>query len=286
MKLWITGAKGLVGTALQNLCKKEEIAFTATSREDLDISSLKHIKDFLHSPAGKGVTHIINCAAYTNVDQAEKEPELAHQINALGPENLGTVAHHLDLKLIHLSSDYVFGIAGSKPFIETDVCQPASTYARTKYEGEQRLLEAYPQACVLRTSWVFGKGGKNFVSSIFDKIQKEEKIYVVSDQRNRLTYVHDLTQAILSLLCHSGVFHFANQGETSRFEVAQQMIQTAQDRGLPVTCREVFAVDSSAFPQLAQRPHYSALDTTKIEQLLGISPRSWETTIKEFIHAI
>jgi dTDP-4-dehydrorhamnose reductase len=285
MKLWITGAKGLVGTALQNLCHKQEIEFAATSREDLDISSLKHIKDFLHSPTGKDITHIINCAAYTNVDQAEKESELAHQINALGPENLGTVAHHFDLKLIHLSSDYVFGIAGSKPFTETDVCQPASTYARTKYEGEQRLLEAYPQACVLRTSWVFGKGGKNFVSSILDKIQKEEKIYVVSDQRNRLTYVHDLTHAILSLLCHSGVFHFANQGETSRFEVAQQMIQTAQDRGLPIACREVFAVDSSAFPQLAQRPHYSTLDTTKIEQLLGISPRSWETTIKEFIHA-
>jgi len=257
----------------------------ATSHQELDISSLKHIKDFLHSPEGKDVTHIINCAAYTNVDQAEKEPELAHQINALGPENLGTAAHHFDLKMVHLSSDYVFGIAGKRPFTETDACEPASTYARTKYEGEQLLLEVLPQACVLRTSWVFGQGGKNFVSAIFDKIQKEEKIYVVSDQRNRLTYVHDLTQAILSLLCHSGIFHFANQGETSRFEVAQQMMQSAQDRGLPVICREIFAVDSSAFPQLAKRPLYSALDTTKIENLLGISPRSWETTIKEFIHA-
>lgn len=286
MKLWITGSKGLVGTALQNLCKKEQIAFTATSREEVDISSLKHTKDFLHSPDGKDVTHIINCAAYTNVDQAEKEPEIAQSVNALGPENLGTVAHHFDLKVLHLSSDYVFGIAGGRPFTETDACQPMNTYARTKYEGEQRLLEAYPQACILRTSWVFGQGGKNFVSSILDKIQKEEKIYVVSDQRNRLTYVHDLAEAILSLLCHSGIFHFANQGETSRFEVAQQMIQSAQDRGLPVTCREVFAVNSSAYPQLAQRPLYSALDTTKIENLLGVSPRSWETTIKEYIHAI
>jgi dTDP-4-dehydrorhamnose reductase len=286
MKIWITGSKGLVGTALQTLCKNEQIEFVATSREGVDISSLKHIKDFLHSPEGKYITHIINCAAYTNVDQAEKEPELAHQINVIGPENLGTVAHHFDLKVIHLSSDYVFGIAGERPFTETDSCQPASIYARTKYEGEQRLLEAYPQACVLRTSWVFGQGGKNFVSSIFDKIQKEEKIYVVSDQRSRLTYVQDLAEAILSLLCHSGIFHFANQGETSRFEVAQQMIQTAQDRGLPVACQEIFAVNSSAFPQLAQRPLYSALDTTKIENLLGISPRSWESTIKEFIHAI
>jgi dTDP-4-dehydrorhamnose reductase len=286
MKLWITGSRGLVGTALQNRCQDEGIEYVATSREELDISSLKHIKDFLHSPAGKDITHIINCAAYTNVDQAENEQELAHQINAIGPENLGSVAHHFDLKLIHLSSDYVFGIVGDRPFIETDSCKPVSTYAKTKYEGEQRLLEVNPQACILRTSWVFGQGGKNFVSSILNKIQKEEKIYVVSDQRNRLTYVQDLSQAILSLLCHSGIFHFANQGETSRFEVAQQMIQTAQDRGLPIACREVFAVDSSAFPQLAKRPLYSALDTTKIENLLGISPRTWETTIKEFIHAI
>ncbi len=286
MKLWITGAKGLVGTALQNLCKKEMIPFAATSHADVDISSLKHIKDFLHSPQGKDITHIINCAAYTNVDQAEKEPETAHRINAIGPENLGTVAHHFDLKMLHLSSDYVFGIAGDRPFTETDACQPASTYARTKYEGENRLLETFPQACILRTSWVFGQGGKNFVSSILDKIQKEEKIYVVSDQRNRLTYVDDLAQAILSLLCHSGVFHFANQGETSRFEVAKQMVQAAHDRGLPVACREILAVNSSAFPQLAKRPVYSALDTTKIENLLGVSPRSWETAIKEFIHAL
>jgi dTDP-4-dehydrorhamnose reductase len=286
MKLWITGSRGLVGTALQNRCQAEGIEYVATSHQELDISSLKHSKDFLHTPAGKGITHIINCAAYTNVDQAETEQEIAHQINAIGPENLGSVAHHFDLKLIHLSSDYVFGITGNRPFTETDPCQPASTYAKTKYEGEQRLLEVLPQACILRTSWVFGQGGKNFVSSLLNKIQKEEKIYVVSDQRNRLTYVHDLSQAILSLLCHSGIFHFANQGETSRFEVAQQIIQTAQDRGLPVACREVFAVDSSAFPQLAKRPLYSALDTTKIENLLGISPRTWETTIKEFIHAL
>ncbi|HEX2579636.1 MAG TPA: dTDP-4-dehydrorhamnose reductase [Rhabdochlamydiaceae bacterium] len=284
MKLWITGAKGLVAAAVQNRCRDEKIAYIATSRQELDISSPKHTKDFLHSH--KDITHIINCAAYTKVDQAEKEPDLAHQINALGPENLGNVARHFDLKLIHLSSDYVFGIAGERPFTETDPCKPASTYARTKYEGEQRLLDVYPQACILRTSWVFGQGGKNFVSSIFDKIQKEEKIYVDNDQRNRLTYVQDLTQAILSLLCHSGIFHFANRGETSRFEVAQQMIETAQDKGIPLACKEVFAVNSSAFPQLAQRPMYSALDTTKIENLLGLSPRSWETTIKEFIHEL
>jgi dTDP-4-dehydrorhamnose reductase len=286
MKLWITGAKGLVGTSLQKLCTAQGIDFTATSHQDLDISSLQHVKKFLHSPESKGITHIVNCAAYTNVDQAEKEPESARLINAVGPENLGTAAQIFDLKMLHLSTDYVFGLEGSKPFTEIDHCMPASIYARTKYEGELLLLDACPQACILRTSWVFGQGGKNFVSFLLDKIQKEEKISVVSDQRNRLTYVDDLAEAILALLCHSGVFHFANHGETSRFEVAECMVKTAKEKGLPVACRELVAVSSSAFPQLARRPLYSALDTTKIESMLGISPRPWETALKEYIHAL
>ena len=286
MKLWITGSQGLVGKALQERCKKEQVEFVATSRDQVDISSLKHMKDFLHSSEGKEATHIINCAAYTNVDQAEKQSEIAYLINVIGAENVGTVAHQFDLKALHISSDYVFGLAGNRPFTETDACQPASVYAKTKYEGEQRLLEAYPQACVLRTSWVYGQGGKNFVSSILDKIQKEAKIYVVSDQRNRLNYVNELTEVILSLLCHSGIFHFANRGETSRFNVAEQMLATVQGRGLPFVCKQVVAVNSSAFPQLAKRPQYSALDTTKIEHLLGISPRPWEITLKDYIYAL
>jgi dTDP-4-dehydrorhamnose reductase len=286
MKLWITGAQGLVATALQNLCGQQAIAHVATSKEQVDIASPQQVKKFLHSQEGLTITHIVNCAAYTNVDQAEKEPEKAHRANVLGPENLGTIASHHDLKLLHLSSDYVFGIEGSRPFTESDHCRPASVYAKTKYEGEQRLLEAYPQACILRTSWVFGKGGKNFVSALLDKIQKEEKIYVVHDQRNRMTYVADLADAILSLLCHSGVFHFANQGETSRFEVAQAMIQNVQERGLPVACREIIPVEASTFPQLAHRPTYSALDTAKIERMLGMMPRPWDSALKEFIHAL
>jgi dTDP-4-dehydrorhamnose reductase len=286
MKLWITGAAGLVGTALQKLCLAQGIEFVATSRDQVDISSLQHVKRFLHSEESKGVTHIVNCAAYTNVDEAEKEPETAHLVNAVGPENLGIAAHMFDLKIIHISTDYVFGLEGSKPFTETDDCTPASVYARTKHEGEQRLLDSHPQACILRTSWVFGKGGKNFVSSLLEKIQKEEKISVVSDQQSRLTYVEDLAEALLALLCHSGIFHFANQGETSRFEVAKCMVETAKARGMPVACQELIAVNSAAFPQIAKRPIYSALDTKKIESLLGIAPRSWEIALKEYIHAL
>ncbi len=286
MKLWITGSNGLVGTAVQNLCQKQAISYVATQRDELDITSLQHVKKFLKTIEGSDVTHIVNCAAYTNVDQAEKEPSLAHLVNALGPENLATAAQQHDLHLLHLSTDYVFGEGGKRPFSETDPCTPANVYAKTKYEGEQRLLQAHPQACILRTSWVFGKGGKNFISSLLDKIQKEEKIYVISDQRNRLTYVNDLAEALLSLLCHSGIFHFANQGETSRFEVAEKMLKDLQEKGVGLTCREVIPADSSTFSQIAKRPSYSALDTAKIEALLRKPPRPWQEALKEFIDAL
>lgn len=283
MKLWITGSQGLVGAALIRYCMQEGIDHVATNRSLVDVSSMQQIKKFIHSPEGAGVTHIINCAAYTNVDQAEKESDQAHLINAMGPENLGHVAHRNNLKIVHLSTDYVFGLNGEKPFTEKDRCSPVSIYAQTKYEGENRLLDAYPQACILRTSWVFGQGGKNFVSFLLDKIQKEEKIYVVHDQRNRATYVQDLCAALLAIICHSGIFHFANHGETSRFEIAQKMVEIAAAQGMPIACKEVVSVNSSSFFQAAKRPIYSALDTEKIEAILGIKPRLWESALKDFL---
>jgi dTDP-4-dehydrorhamnose reductase len=286
MKIWITGGRGFVGNALKKVCRAEEIDCITTGRDLVDITSPQQIKRFLRSPQGAGITHVINCAAYTNVDLAEQDVEEAFLVNAKAPEYLGHIAHTHDLQMIHLSTDYVFGTDGKQPFKETDRCDPASVYAKTKLEGESRLLEAFPQACIVRTSWVFGPGGKNFVSAFLDKIQREEAVYAVTDQKNRATYVHDLAQTLLALAGQSGIFHFANQGETSRFEIAQKMVQFVKDRGMNIACKEVIGVESSAFPQIAKRPVYSALDTCKIEALLGLTPRPWEEALKEFIYAL
>lgn len=286
MKIWITGAQGLVGSALKKICKSERIDHVTTGRDLVDITSSQQIKKFLRSPEGVSITHVINCAAYTNVDQAEQNAEEAYLVNAKAPENLGHIAHTHDLQIVHLSTDYVFGITGHHPFKENDPCAPASVYAKTKLEGENRLLEAFPQACIVRTSWVFGQGGKNFVSALLDKIRKEEAIYVTTDQKNRATYVQDLAQALLTLAGQSGIFHFANRGEASRFEIAQKMVQYVKDKGGDIACKEVIGVTSSAFSQIAKRPLYSALDTNKIETMIGIQPRSWEDALQEFIHAL
>jgi dTDP-4-dehydrorhamnose reductase len=282
VKLWITGANGLVATALQDLCKKQKISFLATSHQEVDISSTAQVKELFYSYAD--ITHIINCAAYTNVDEAEKETEAAFKANTLGPENLGKLAHRKNLKMIHLSTDYVFDSKETSLLQEHDPCTPSSVYAKTKHEGEIRLLEQCPRCCIIRTSWIFGKGGKNFISSLREKLQKDEPLAVVNDQFNRLTYAKDLAQAILSLLCHKGIYHFANQGLTSRYEVANQMKTLLQEKGHSCACKEITPASKTDFLTLAPRPQFSALDTYKIERVLGQAPRSWQNALQEYVN--
>jgi dTDP-4-dehydrorhamnose reductase len=264
------------------LCKEQHLPFIATGHGDVDISSPFGIKDFFYSHLD--ITHIINCAAYTRVDDAENHAEEAYKTNTLGPENLGKLAHHENLKLVHVSTDYVFDSPQPTPLTETAPYQPTSVYAKTKQEGEERLLSAFPHACIVRTSWVFGAGGKSFISSLWDKLHQEKTIAVVYDQVNRLTYAQDLAKTLLALLCHEGIFHFANQGVTSRYDVALKMQELLKQSGRKLPCEVVAKIPASAFPTAAPRPRFSILDTQKIERIVGIAPRSWQDALKEFVN--
>lgn len=286
MKLWILGANGLLGSALTRLCKAKLIEYVATGR-DVDITHLSQLKKFLRSKEAQGITHLINCAAYTDVDRAEKEPDLARAINATGPENAGLAANAIRAKVVHISTDYVFGGQSKKPYVETDPCQPTGVYAQTKWEGENNLLDVCPSACIIRSSWFFGSKGKNFISSLLDKIRSEEVLRIVSDQRGRPTFVEDLSHAVLALLCHSGIFHFANEGDVSRFQMAEKILQHVRHLELPIVCRELIPVESSYFPAAAKRPAYSVLSTDKVAGVLGFQPRPWEEAMKEYVrHAL
>ncbi|MGH2639635.1 MAG: dTDP-4-dehydrorhamnose reductase [Rhabdochlamydiaceae bacterium] len=281
MKIWITGAQGLIGQALERLCKKQRLPFIPTGHAKVDISSQSSIKAFFH--ANSNMTHVINCAAYTRVDDAENQAEEAFKANTLGPENIGKLAHHEGLKLVHLSTDYVFDCENPSLLPETAPYQPSSVYAKTKQEGEVRLLAEFPHACIVRTSWVFGRGGKNFISSLWNRLHQEKTISVVHDQVNRLTYASDLAEALLALLCHEGIFHFANQGIASRYDVAVKMRELLQANGKILPCEEIVKTSASTFPTLAARPRFSILDTQKIERIIGISPRNWQDALKEFV---
>lgn len=281
MKLWIVGSKGLLGRSLIQKCNDKNIEFVDTSHEDVDITHLDQLKKF--SDETLSITHIINCAAFTNVDNAEKEPELAHAVNAIGPENIGIVAQRIGARAIHISTDYVFNGKGKRPYLETDDCEPIGVYGKTKLEGENNLLDVFPTACIIRSSWLFGNGGKNFISSILHRMRSDETLRVVSDQKGRPTLAVDLAEAVLSLLCHSGIFHFANYGEVSRFEMAQKIRERALSIDIPLVCREVLPVPTDFFPTPAKRPSYSVLSTNKIESLLGLRPRHWEEALVEYL---
>ncbi len=277
VKLWVTGSKGLVGSTFV----AKVPGCVGTGRE-LDIADIGACREFLR--VNGPFTHIVNCAAFSAVDPAESHREDALRANALGPEVLGKCARETGARLLHLSTDYVFSGTGKIPLKETDPVGPCNFYGKTKLEGEQRLLAVYPEACVLRTSWVFGAGGKNFVAKLFELLQTDQTLRLVSDQTGRPTYAPDLVEVMYKMLGHSGLYQFANAGATNKHAFAVAMQEHMQASGLHVPCK-LEPVPGSSFASAAKRPIYSAFDTSKIEKLLSYTPRHWKTCLKEFVHA-
>ncbi len=280
MKVWILGGNGLLGTEVFRLCREQKMDCAAAARETVDITSLEQLKI---GAASIHPTHIVNCAAYTNVDRAEQETGSSFAVNAIGPENVGIVARQIGAKVVHVSTDYVFGNREESPFQETDSCCPIGVYAKSKWEGEKRLLDELPSACIIRTSWLFGAKGGNFLSALLGFLRTKPELRVVADQRGRPTFSKDLAQAILALLCHSGIFHFANEGVLSRYQIAQDMHDEAKKRGVQLACQTIIPVASQEFPTLAHRPAYSVLSTDKIAGVLGKKPRAWSEVLSEYL---
>ncbi len=281
MKVWVTGAEGMLGSALIQSCLRKEIDVAGTSRQDADIVQL----DTLSGIAAQiRPTHIVNCAAYTDVDGAEKEPKLAFAVNAEGAANVACVARNCGARLIHISTDYVFNGNGIQPYLEEDSCVPSNQYGRTKWEGEKKVVEILPNACVVRTSWLFGTKGKNFISSLMNWFQQKEELQVVYDQRGKPTYCYDLAAAVLTLLDASGIIHFANDGERSRYQIALDLMEASKERGIPLRCERIIPVPSSKFPTLAVRPPYSVLNTNKYFHLTNVKPRPWGEILNDYLH--
>lgn len=280
MKLLILGAQGLVGRTLQEVCKRRGISFFAAGRAEADLSDLASVKKTIQA---EEPTHLINCAAYTAVDRAEVEVDQAMAINAEGPEKLGRLAKENGFKLLHISTDYVFSGSKNAPYVESDPCDPIGIYGKSKREGEKRLLEVFPEACVVRTSWVFGKGGKNFLASLFSLMSTKEEVKISADQRSRGTYAKDLAEALLHLLPQKGILHFANEGACSRFEMAQDLYREIKAAGTPLKCQSLIPVSSKEFPGAEIRPTYSVLNTHRVESVLGLKPRHWKEVLKEYL---
>ncbi len=273
---WITGSKGLLGSALCLKCRAASLPTIETGRE-VDVADLGSLRTF--ADKNPAITHIINCAAFSQVDDAEKKQEEAHQTNALGPKHLAIVADEIGAKLIHISTDYVFSGEKKQPLSETDPVGPCNYYGKSKLEGEKMALGH----CVIRTSWIFGNGGKNFVSKLLTMLQTEKKIYLTEDQWGRFTYAPDLADAILAMRDQKGLFQFANQGVSTRYEFGLAMRKEALLLGFPIVTEEIIPVLGAQFPTPCARPVYSAFNTSKIEQFVKV--RHYKDALREFLCA-
>ena len=279
MKILILGAKGQLGTALVDRCQLENLSFTPAGRDLVDVTDLEKLKRYLGT---NPFTHLINCAAYTDVDGAEINAKEAFAVNALGAENIGVVARENGLRVVHVSTDYIFDGETDTSYVEDDRPNPINTYGKSKWEGEERLLSEFHQACIVRTSWIFGHLGKNFISSMLLKLQDEEQVYAIEDQLNRATYNRDLAKALIDLCCHSGIFHFANSHPLSRFQIALDFFERAKARGIPLKCQKILPAALKDFPSPSPRPKNSVLNTKKVSLTLGRKPRSWETILNDY----
>lgn len=268
-KILITGARGQLGTELAKLLPDSVLTDVA----ELDITNLTAVQSFVKE---KGINTIINCAAYTAVDKAEDDVELATKINVLGPENLAKTG----CKIVHVSTDYVFDGKGHKPYTPEDETNPVSVYGKTKRAGELAVLQNAKEAVIIRTAWLYSPYGNNFVKTMRRLGAEKESLNVVADQIGSPTYAADLAKAIVHILPQinektRGIYHFTNEGICSWYDFATEIMDQS---GLKC---QVNPIPTSAYPTRAQRPFYSVLDKSKIKNTFNVKIQHWKKGLEK-----
>ena len=263
-RILVTGANGQLGTELQKILS--DAVFTDV--DVLDITNLDEVKKFVKD---NNIETIVNCAAYTAVDKAEDDEELAQRINEIGPRNLAMSG----AKVIHISTDYVFDGLGHKPYLENDETKPVSVYGRTKRAGEIAVIENAEVAVVIRTAWLYSAHGGNFVKTMRKLGAERESLNVVSDQIGTPTFAGDLAEAIVKILPqlskeNKGIYHFTNEGVCSWYDFAKEIMDLSM-----LDCK-VNPIPSSAYPTKATRPFYSVLSKDKIKEVFGVEIKHWK----------
>jgi len=283
MKILVTGKNGQLGRSIQKIISNfDHHEFTFVGREEFDLSSSESISKYFDTNSQFDV--IINCAAYTSVDRAEEEKDLANDINHLAVKQLAEFANSKNVKLIHISTDYVFDGRKESPYIESDKPNPINVYGKTKLLGEKAILEIMiNNALIIRTSWVYSEFGNNFVKTMLKLGSKKDEINVVSDQTGSPTYANDLAMAILNIISSDNfiktsfpteIFHLSNSGETVWSNFAEEIFKFAD-----LNCK-VIPIKSEQYLAVAKRPKSSSLNKTKIIESYRINLIPWRVSLK------
>ncbi len=279
----ITGANGQLGRELQlRLSDRDDFEMLVTDVDELDITDVDAIDAYFASHA---IDCVVNCAAYTAVDAAEDNVELCRRLNATAPTLLARACARKGARMIHISTDYVLGGDGHRPYREDDEPHPLGVYGLTKLEGERGVIEALPDAVILRTAWLYSPHGKNFVKTMLKLGRTLETLRVVVDQVGTPTYALDLADCIVAVLTatdwHPGIYHVSDEGAISWYDFTMAIHRLA---GI-TECR-VSPCMTSEYPTRATRPHYSVLDKSKFKATFGVTLPHWEVSLRHCLQRI
>ena len=289
MKILITGSNGQLGNELQDIIKKgyseigsisdelKNAEIIAVDIDKLNIINELQVKEFMieHKP-----DVVINCAAYTNVDKCEEAKGIAYEINAYGPKNLAQACEVIGAKFVQVSTDYVFEGTGNIPFTENSELKPQSEYGVTKLSGETFTREYCSKHFIVRTAWLYGYVGNNFVYTMMKLGKEKDSLMVVDDQRGNPTHANDLAHHILKLIEteNYGVYHCTGKGECSWYDFATEIMRLSN-----LECT-INPCTTEEFPRPAKRPEYSSLDNKMLRETIGDDMREWKVALKEFIN--
>jgi dTDP-4-dehydrorhamnose reductase len=278
MKILVTGAKGMLGSDLVPVLKADGNAVVATDIEELDITNPDQVTDFVYV---EKPDLVINCAAYTQVDEAESEPEEAFLINGKGTENIALTCRELGIDLCYLSTDYVFNGEKTGPYTPEDKTDPINTYGASKLAGENAIQQVWDRFYIVRTSWLYGKNGKNFVNTILNLANRQKEIRVVDDQTGSPTWTVSLAHVLSKLIRTGkyGIYHATDETDRgiSWHRFAEEIVRVAH-----LDCR-VIPVKSSEFPRPAKRPINSVLDLKYVKMVLNQELPIWKDSVKKFL---
>jgi dTDP-4-dehydrorhamnose reductase len=289
-KLVLIGSNGMLASAIRRLVSEERYELSPFDLPEFDLSDPELVRRVL---AGVGPDIILNCAAYTDVDGCEAREEFATKVNGFGPGHLARTARELGATLVHLSTDYVFDGTKGSPYVEDDPPNPQSAYGRSKLLGERQILESgLDRFYIVRTSWLYGPNGKNFVETIARLAREREELRIVADQTGSPTHTADLAQALYTLLDFEdgstsrrpayGLYHFSNEGACTWFDFACAIVERLRRAGQPVRVQRVLPIGTEEYPLPAKRPAYSVLSKDKYREATGTTVPGWEESLGRY----
>lgn len=282
LNILITGSNGQVGLELQLLQKKTKFYnWFFTDKSNLDVTSKKELEHFCKK---NEIDIVVNCAAFTNVELAEHDPQLSNEVNNLAVKNIALISKSLNIKVIHLSTDAVFDGRNNTPYTEDDQCNPLSVYAQTKLKGERQLLNVNPvNSIILRTSWLYSQFGNNFLKSMLKSLTLKDGVDVIDDQFGTPTYAKDLAEVILQIIPNINnknveIYHYTNSGSASWYDFASEINLSLNE------CCKINPIKTEDYFSKVKRPEYSVLNKNKIINKFNLRIPYWKDSLRKCIY--